>query len=198
MTTEAPNTANGGQPARAETGSAGADLDGLLKEFETPNPGTASPRADMSVLKAIKPVIDYVDTEMKTKAKSALDEDIKKAVGFVKEDESAKALPDKLVRGFLEGHAVEDESFARAFQNRQADPSTWQAKLADARKALAEEIKSLPGNMVKSDVEAARAAVAGRSEPVGDTAPSAIELASMSQRDFDDYVKKQIAANAKR
>lgn len=196
-TTETPNTTNGGQTARTEIGSAGTDLDGLLNEFESPKPVT-QPRPDISVLKAIKPVIDYVDTEMKTKAKTALDEDIKKAVSFVKEDESVKALPDKIVRGFLEGHAAEDPSFAQAFQNRQADPNTWQAKLADARKAFSEEVKGLPGNMVKSDVEAARAAVAGsRSEPVGDKQPSAVELSRMSQREFDNYWK-QIAANSKR
>lgn len=200
MTTETPNTANGGTQSRAEGGAAGADLDGLLNEFENPNPGAAQPRAaDTSVLKALKPVIDFANTEMNARAKAALDNDIKSAVSFVQEDEAAKAMPPRFVRGFLEGYAAENETFAQAFQNRQKDPATWQKQLGEARGAFLEEIKTLPGNTVKSDVEAARAAVSGRSEPVGDkSAPSAVELVAMPQRDFDALVSKQIAANETR
>lgn len=197
MTTETPSTANGGGTPRAETGSAGADLDGLLNEFENPNPGT-QPRAETSVLKALKPVIEFANTEMESRAKTALDNDIKSAVSFVQEDEVAKAIPPKLIRGLLEGHAAEDKTFASAFQNRQADPATWQKKLGEARGAILEELKGLPGNTVKSDVEAARAAVSGRSEPVGDkTAPSPVEMMHMSQREFDAMVSKGIAANSR-
>ena len=199
MNTETPNTANGGTPARAETGSAGADLDGLLNEFENPQPGS-KPAADTpSVVKALQPVIEFATTEMNTRAKTALDNDIKAAMSFVQEDEAAKAIPPKFVRGFLEAHAAEDETFAKAFQNRQKDPATWQKKLGEAKGSFLAELKGLPGNMVKTDVEAARAAISGRTEPVGETAmPSASELMRMSQQDYDAFVQKQIAANPSR
>lgn len=192
--TETPNTANGGTPSRTETGSAGTDLDGLLREFDTPNPG---PKPDTThVVKALQPVIEFAQTEMNTRAKAAHDGDIKKAVEFVQEEESVKAIPPKVIRGLLEVHAAENPDFAEAFKNRQTDPATWQKQLGTARTAVLGELKSLPGNAVKTDIEAARAAVAGRAEPAGDrTAPSPIELMNMSPRDYEAYVSKQIAAN---
>lgn len=198
MTTETPSAANGGSPSRAETNSAGTDLDGLLNEFEAPNPGS-QPRAETTVLKAIRPVIEFAETEMRTRAKTALDSDIKSAVSFVQEDAAAKAIPPKIVRGFLEGYAADDVSFAAAFQNRQKDPDAWQKQLGKAKGAFLEEIKGLPGNTVKSDVEAARAAIAGRAEPAGETnLPSPPDMMNMSEREFKTLVQKQIAANPTR
>lgn len=199
MTTDTPNTGNGAVTQRTEAGTAGADLDGLLKEFENPNPGNQPRAAEASAFKALQPVIEFAQTEMNTRAKAALDGDIQKAVAFVKEDEAAKDIPPRWTRGFLEGYAAENQTFAQAFQNRQQDPATWQKQLGEARNEFLKEIKSLPGNTVKSDVEAARAAVSGRSEPVGDkTTPSPVELAKMPQHEFDAYVSKQIAANETR
>jgi hypothetical protein len=195
-TTEAPNTSDGAPSGRTENGSAGTDLDKLLSEFESPNPGI-QPRAEATVLKALKPVIDFADAEMTTRAKAALDGDIAKAVDFVKEE--AKDIPPRLVRGFLEGYAAENQAFRHAFENRHTDPNTWQTKLGEARGEFVKEIGSLPGNTVKSDVEAARAAIAGRSEPIGDKPElSAAELVAMPQHEFDALWKKQAAANAKR
>jgi len=116
---------------------------------------------------------------------------------FVKEE--AKDIPPRLVRGLLEGYAAENQPFADAFKNRHSDPTTWQAKLGEARGEILKDLKTLPGNTVKSDVEAARAAISGRSEPVGDQKSlSAAELMALPQHEFEALWKKQAAANSKR
>lgn len=189
MTDESLDTTDAGAPP-AEGSSAGTDLDHLLAEYEAPTPAP-KPQPDLSKL---QPVIDYAAQELTNKANERVQTDVKSAVEFVKEAEGGADIPDKLARGFLEAKASDDPSFKKAFENRQNDPNAWQSALSGAQSEFAEEIKGLPSNNIKSDAEAARAAVAGDVEPQGDSDElSPKEMAKMSDQDFDALMEEQIA-----
>lgn len=198
MTTETHKTADtGATPGGGGTAGA-ADFDAILREYtEGTKPETKA--GDVSkVLGELKPVIAFAQTELTKRHEDAQKADIDDAIKFVKEDEGIKDvdIPAKLIRGMLEAYALEDPSFADAFANRAKDKAGWQAKLADARKSVAGELKALnPAARVSSDVVAARAAVSGESAtpPPREGEPSAEDMFRMSERDFQAYVAKSLA-----
>jgi hypothetical protein len=189
MTTETPKTADAA-PNGAGGGSAAgtADIDALLNSYQ---PGkTDKP----DVLKQLEPVITFAQTEMANRANETLQKDLKGAVDFVKDgDEAMKAMSDKVVRGLLEVHAAENESFAAAFKNKSKDPGTWQAKLAEAKTAVQAELKQLsPTARVSSDVLAARASVGSSSTPP-DSAFNPVEAFGWSDQQWKRHVDAEIA-----
>lgn len=191
MTTETSKTADAA-PNGAGGGSAAgtADLDSLLGEFQAKPQTTPTP----DVLKQLAPVISFAQTEMANRAEEGLKKDLAAAIGFVKEDEAVKGIPDKLVRGMLEVHAVEDPSFARAFENRAKDQKAWQAKLAEAKTAVVAELKGLnPTSRVSSDVLAARASVAGQSSTPPDSAFDPVAAFNMSDQAWKQHMDAEIA-----
>lgn len=196
MTTETPNPADGAPNGTAGGSAAGtADFDRLLAEYTTGTKSTdTKPSADVGkVLNELKPVIDYAQTELAERHKTALKKDLDEAINFVKEEEGVKDIPPKVIRGMLEGYASEHEEFAQAFQNRAKDKAGWQAQLAAARKAVAEDLRELaPGTRVVSDVAAARAAVSGNSStppPSGD-GPTPQEMFGMPEHQWRAHLAK--------
>lgn len=198
MTTETTKQADGAPTGAAGGSAAGTgDLDSLLSEFGAAGKTDKSPTAD--VLKQLAPVITFAQDELANRQAEGLKKDLQSAIGFVKEDEAIKDIPDKLVRGMLEAYAADNESFAQAFANRAKDQKAWQAKLAEARTSLSGEFKTLNGtNTVSSDVLAARAAVTGAvSQPSGDQKHDAAALFAMSDQDYQKVIAAE-AAKARR
>jgi len=191
MTEETLNTTDSGATS-AEGNSVGADLDTILAQYDTA-PKTPAPSPD---LRKLQPVIDFATEELTTRANERVQMDVKAAVEFVKQVEGGDKMTDRLTRGFLEGKASEDPAFKDAFQNRQNNPTGWQTALAGAQTEFAKEISSLPSNNIKSDAEAARAAVAGGVETPGDQqGPSPVEMGQMSEQDFEALRNRAISEN---
>jgi len=195
---ETPNPANGGANAPAGGSAAGADFDALLREFTDATKPNAQPSADVGkVLETLKPVIAFASTELSTRHRAQTQKDIDAAISFVKDAEDGiKDIPPKIVRGMLEGYASEHEDFAQAFQNRGKDGANWQAALAKAKAAVVEDLRGLsPSTRVVSDVAAATAAVRGSvsAPPPRDGQPSAQQMFSMSQRDFQALIDTELA-----
>lgn len=182
-------------PAQAaETPTDGADLDSLLKEWgDSPKPDPTVGR----VLNAVKPVIDFARTEQAKRAIDEQTEGMNSALDFMREAEDYKEFPKKWIRGYLEVYAAENTSFADAFQDRSGNPEAWKSELAKARDVFPEWVKELPGNSVRSDVEAAKAAVSGTSterDDEGDSdEPAAIDLWQLSDSDFVRQTEKRLA-----
>ena len=196
MTTETTQTADGGAPAPAGGSAAGAaNLDALLKEFDGGKPETPKP----TIPDDVKPVIEWARSEMTNRQIESVQKDVKDAISFVKEDESIKDLPDKMVRGMLEAHASEDPTFKQAFENRSKDPAAWKAKLAEARTAVAKDLQPLGlGSKVSSDVLAARASISGAKPNPGDAPKmNAVDLLHMPQREYDKFIETELARNAR-
>ena len=110
-----------------------------------------------------------------------------------REGETHKDFPKRWMKGYLEVYAQENQSFVNAFADRNSNPQNWRAELAKAKEAFPEALKELPGNKVRSDVEAAKAAVSGTStEPPDDDddGPSAIELWQMTPSDFVRHTER--------
>lgn len=196
-TTDTPKSTDGGAAAPAGGSAAGtADFDAILREYTEGTKSTDKPQADVGkVLTQLKPVIDYAQTELSERAHKATEEDVSKAVNFVKEQNDAlKDLPDEVVRGMLHGYASDNDAFTKAFQNRGKDKAGWQAALAEANKAVSPILTKLvnPATKVVSDVAAARASVSGASStpPPKADAPSPQQMFSMSERDFQALLAK--------
>lgn len=185
MTTETPKTADAALNGAGGGSVAGtADLDALLGEYQ---PGKPDKTPD--VLKQLAPVITFAQTEMANRAKEGLTKDLAAAIGFVKQEEGIQAIPDRIVRGMLEVHAAEDPSFAQAFENRGKDQKAWQAKLTEARTAVANELRQLnPNTRVSSDVLAARAAISGQTPQPPESKHDAKALFAMTDQDYHRFL----------
>ena len=204
MTTETPTNspqADGGASPRTEAGSAGTEtLDALLNEFGKAKDGT-TPAA---VLKAVAPVIDYVNAEKAEKAHLKVANAVKEAVAFVKKADEAKDVPDDLVQGILEVRAGKDPSFKQAFERQFQDPQTWAAKLNEARSDAAKLLKGWggereDGSRIASDVAAAKAAVSGDvPRNAGEAAPiDPVKAFRMPEQEWQ-RLKEELIAQAER
>ncbi len=139
-------------------------FENLIKEFDSKT-GDQSQTADKSgaVLRALKPVIEYVQDDRAEKQQANVDKELSDAVDFVAKGEGLDKLPKPILRGLMEAYAVENKSFAQAFQNRGQAPSEWQAQLATGRTWAEGQMKDVVSGDTKGrdDLEAAKAAVAG-------------------------------------
>jgi len=201
------NDADGVQEDGTEASPSEApELESLLKEYEggTETPVTTEPKsetkpeptpnADISnFAKAVKPVVDYVNEVKAEKQQERFDADLKGIMTFFSEADELKELPDKLKRGFLEAHAQEDPDFKTAFENRAKNPKAWETVKETARDAFVELVSDLPNSKVRTDVEAALAAVDGTSEdkPASEEGPSPVKKMAMSDYEWRQYKEEQ-------
>lgn len=175
---------SGDSPSGAEPGARTSDLDSLLKDFETQKPA-----------EDLKPVLDFVKTEMAAKQQKTLDDDLTAATESLKKHEGLGKVPDKLLRGLMEAHALDDPSFVKAFENRGQDPKGWETALSQGAEFATELLGKIPkdGN-IRSDVEAAAAAVDGTSHeaPRESELPPVEEQMAMSDQAFDKLLQAEI------
>ena len=185
---------NDGASLRAEDDSVGADkLETLIEDFEKE---TEKPKdlGAKELLRDLKPVIDCVKDEQTQKQANAVKEDIDGAIAKMSEVEAIKHMPKRFVRGYLEAYAINNPSFKDAFDKRGREPEKWQAAIGEVGKQMAEEIGAIPGNQIKNDIVAAKAAVSGSGTPTEqDGKVSAAELFSMSGQDFKAHRQKLLA-----
>jgi hypothetical protein len=116
----------------------------------------------------------------------------------MREAEPFKGMKDRLIRGALHDYARENQDFDQAFRNRQADPKAWQTARTKARenllKELAEESK---GSDVRSDIEAATAAVRNSHSTPRNTSDSlAEERLGWSDAAWEDHKTKRRGSGA--
>jgi hypothetical protein len=190
-TTDSPEATNDGAAPRLEAPEAKSDLDKLLSEFEGAKPKpTQEPPQDLTRL---EPVIRFAQDEMESRARQSIQKDIDRATSFMLEPEELKPIPPKFARGFLEAYAQDNPSFAQAFKSRGNDPRRWVSELEEARKAFAEEAKELPGNTVRTDIEAAKASVSGNKQPPEEPEAEDRKIAAMDGAEFYAYRKKLLA-----
>ena len=135
----------------------------LLNEFEksTANQPVAT------LLKELQPVVEYARDELSAKAEARVEGDLKDAVTYLKDDDQAKTIPDKFVQGYLRQFSVDNPEVAQAWENRRTNPNEWKAKLKDAKNAFLEEVKGLPANTVRTELEVAAASVRNQSTAPG-------------------------------
>ncbi len=205
------NDVDGVQEGVAETSpSEAAELDTLLREYEgdtkTPDTKTTdikttdikvadtTPSADVAKFaKAVKPVVDFVKKQEAKEAQAEFDTGLKDIMTFFSEEEKLKEFPDELKRGFLETRAQDDPDFKTAFENRAKNPKAWETARETARVALTELVSGLPGSTVRTDVEAAKAAVDGTTDdkPASEEGPSPVKKMAMSDYEWRQYKEEQ-------
>lgn len=187
--TDKPTETDAPALAGSEAKKGGSELNALLNEFDTPTTGKSEkePIAVSRVLAEIKPVVDYVKSDLEAKQRAEVQETIKSAVEFVKE--GLEGIPDKVIRGWLYERADNAQAFRDAFANRQANPAAWKAALAEARKDASTEFKAEePTKRVASDINAARASISGATETKdAKPGPSSADKWNMSGREWEAY-----------
>lgn len=187
---DAANPANAGSAATAAGPAEAATLDKLLKEFEN---SQTQPKA-IDVLKAVEPVINYVNGEMTERENKVLEADISGAVKSVKAElKLSDEYPDRLIRGALRDLAAENPEFAKAWEQRRQSPGDWSAKLkSDAVPVLKAEIEKARGKDIRSDIDAAQAAVrnVSTSPQNGAEMPSPTEMFQMNDRQWSNFKAK--------
>ena len=203
--------ADGVQEDVSETSpSEATELDSLIKEYEgaTSTPDTITVDSKPAVIpptepthdpgigklaKAIQPVVDYVNQEKTQKQQGRFAAEVKDVLDFFSEADELKELPDKLKRGVLEAHAQEDSEFKAAFDNRVKAPKAWETARESARDAFTELASKLPNSKVRSDVEAAHAAVDGTTEdkPASEEGPSPEEKMRMSDFEWRKHTEHE-------
>jgi hypothetical protein len=205
------NDADGVQEGVSEASpSEATELESLIKEYEGDTEAADTKVIDSKVpdtkpidttsnveigklTKAIKPVVDYVNHEKAQKQQDQFDTDVKDIMEFFSEEEKLKEFPDKLKKGFLEAHAQEDPDFKSAFENRTKNPKAWETAKETARDAFTELVSDLPSSKVRTDVEAAKAAVDGTTEdkPASEEGPSPVKKMAMSDYEWRQYKEEQ-------
>ena len=192
----APNSAS--EPV-ASKGS--ETLDDLLKEYEgnsSREPAAAEGKNDVvRVLKGLQPLVKFAEGELNTKQTETLNKDVADAVSKVKSDvELLKDYPDKFIRGAMEAYAAEDPSFTKAFADRADNPAAWNEALDKGKVWMGNLAKEMPGNKVRDDIEAAKAAVAGTTDATAqsdDDGPSVAAMNSMSDVAWAAHMAEEIA-----
>ena len=165
------------------------DVDKLVAEFETGG------KKDYSLVKplvdVIKPLASYVQQQRVRDENAEVAKSIDAAVSTIKSVDNLKDVSNKLVSGYLQGRASEDAEFAAAYQNRNKNPAAWQEHLVKARVDFMEDIKSINERNLRSDVEAAAAAVRGAGSAGEVKQEVAVEdLFAMSDTEFRAHKNK--------
>lgn len=194
--------ADGGAADSKAPASADSDIDRLISEFDTAKAAGAESRVDLNQVKplldAIKPIATFAQAKMREERQTAEKESVGKAVSFVKAGDDLKDVPDRLVKGYLQDRYVEDNEFRTAYDNRAEKPSAWQSELEKAKTEFTTDIKSMTTTSLRSDVEAAKAAVKGAARP--NTAETkeveSKKLFAMSDVEFRAY-KQDLAADSR-
>lgn len=190
--TDIPNRADGGSQSQPEGRSGETDLDKALAEFQTAVP-EKNPAVETS--KSIDVLARFAAESLAEKANERTKTDIDKAVSFVKD---GGEVPDTFVSGFLHYRAAEDPEFKAAWENRTKAPKAWDAALAKAKSDFAGEVTKLPGNRIKTDVEAARNSIRGGTETPGDPDKlDPVALRKMSDQEWEKVLEREYAKNAR-
>lgn len=146
------------------------------------------------------PVIRFAEGQMVEKVKAEIDKEVETAVSSITSQDEFKDVPKRLARGFLEAWALENPEFKTAYEHRKANPKGWQSALSAAGQGFAEDMKGFgsKGGNIRSDVEAAKAAVRGTSntQPPPPKQKSAAELRAMPDGEFRRY-KATLAARGR-
>ena len=191
-----PEAASDAVSSAAVSGT-GSELDSLLKEFES---GTKDSNPALAkVVKAISPVVDYVNQEASDKAQAKFRDEVNQYVAQAT-DGLPEAFPRALAEGYLHKLVSDSPEYRDAFDNRRKSPSAWQTVLVKAKTDLSEMYGKLQPAKTEttepvSDVKRAEAAVRNVSteplvlEPLDFT--SAVH--NMSERDWNDYKRKAYA-----
>ncbi|RJR37220.1 MAG: hypothetical protein C4576_23015 [Desulfobacteraceae bacterium] len=183
----------GNPPANAggtPSSSQGSDFDKLLNEFEQrkqPQPP--------EIPETIKPLVDWAASKRFEEEKETFEKDVSAAVGFMKEADSLKSLDEFLVRGALNVFAMENKEFDEAFKNRRQNPAAWNEARAKARETIAKRLtKESQGSDVRSDIEAATAAVRNsHSAPRNTSEASAEERLGWSDSTWEEHKARRRA-----
>lgn len=187
---------NGANPPNGNgDASSNQDLDALLTEFKGNEPNKTSP--DLSkLLKGIEPVVRFVDEARAEKETAARAKVVEESVAFIKGADELKDFDGEIVEGFLFQRYQKDAAFRSAHDNRDKDPGAWTKALAGAQESLKEKSGKMPANTVRSDLEAATAAIKGSSaKPPADTdGPSLDAKINMSDHQWQQHIERRAAA----
>ena len=190
----AANAGSNGTGAAAP-GTTGSTVERLLAEFDQQSGSQQQPQPPAS-----DPVREFAIAEMQARAAAALEKDVKEAVAFLRQPDETKDLPERLALGFLHALGQESPEFQAAWQQRQERPGAWKDALTKAQQEWIAEVKKIPTSRVRTEVEAAAAAVHGQTSTpsVSGKMPPISELQKMSIRQLNELGARQEAERGRK
>ena len=192
------STSNPSDTGAADSNSADAEWDSIVSEWnqadEPPKAAAPQPSPDVGkILNRLTPVVQYAESSMLKEQQKEQEDFINGAVSFIKEGEGLAGMDGEIVEGFLISRYNKSADFKNAYENRGSNPDAWNKALEEVRTDFAGRTGKTD---VRSDIEAAHAAVSGSSDAApSDDGPSVRDLNKMSDRDFEAY-KRELAANS--
>lgn len=194
-----PNGANAPSGTAAASPSGSEDLDALLTDFKGTNEPGKTP--DISkLIRGIEPVVRFAEGAKAKEEAAARQKVVDESVAAVKGAEELKDLDGEVVEGFLINRYQKNAEFRAAHDHRAENPDNWTKALAKAQEDLKGKMKALPGNTVRSDLEAATAAVRGSSTkpPADDEGPSLDDKINMNDQQWRAHLRKRETARLAR
>ncbi len=173
------------------------ELDALLAkqsgDIEQP-PAEPEAKSD-DVIAAVKSISDRLDLQEKKEMQTAVTTAVETSVTNILAADERINFGEDIVDAMLRREAETNPAFLKAFNNKQADPVTWDGiEKAFARK-LGDAAEKRPDPGLTDSLQAARAAVGGTSthppqqEEVGGKA-----MRAMSDAEFKAFTKAQASA----
>lgn len=193
--TDAPPQAGAeGTDARTD----GSDLDSLLKVYDDqtaapaaaatppatpPQPAAAPTSADVVEIRQFRDQI----------AREKFSRDMQNTVKDVRGDLPADIFDDKFVQAWIDARAADDPRLAKAWVERDANPSQFKRVVSALGKELSTKYGKLPDRNVTEDREAVTAAMRGASNRAPETPPAS--YAGKSDAEFREDVRKKYGFN---
>lgn len=164
------------------------DLDSLLSQWdEDPEP---KPEPDKTAKDDLRESLEWIRQEKERSIQEQTSRDIDAAVQVIHK-EMGETLSEKAVRRMLNGAAGEDARLRTAWMNRHQNRTGYEKVLKALAKDFSSELAAIPDKNITEDREAVSAAVRGASTKVSDEPDIPANIASMSDQEFEQWVRKQ-------
>lgn len=164
-------------------------MEELLKEFDNGTEETGEQEQDQVTENASSdPRIDQLTEFMQSEQARRTNTDIDNAISLMKEEEALKELPDRMLKGYINELARENQDLVRAFAQRHEKPEAWAKVVRAAAGELGKQLGTRE-EKVTSDMASIRSAVE-QSETKSNDGPTDEDILKMSDADFRDYKQK--------
>lgn len=140
-----------------------ADLDTLLKEFETTTePAKTQPEQKAEAATTTK-ADDGTSGRLQQVESFIFRQDMDKTIKAVRGDIAPEIADDDLVEAFIDAQARKNPALARAWTNRYANPKAFEKVVGALSKDFGKKFSQLPDRQATEDRSAVTAAVRGAS-----------------------------------
>lgn len=181
-------------PEPEESSAQEDDLDKLLREYDDGTQQAAQkqqqqPSIDVNTVAKLEAQMNAMRSEF------ARERDQKDINSVVESLSNGVQLPNEVIEGTLHKIAADDPKVAKAFASRFENPQAWAVAQKRIHRRFSEITGSFPDREVTSNRTAMTAAIRRASKQAPDDEIDSHEVRTMSDQDFEAWVRKQARKN---